>query len=123
MSHKIKLNVETFTPGDLSLQPIAAMRAYELSIASCRACRFVDLKALSYGAIFLATCNAILLLRDVKLAKYMFTSQFAYIFLTYQTFVTNLHLLGAELRSKLQEKLHRATGPLIKVPNANVHNY
>ena len=40
----------------------------------------------------------------------MFPSQFANIFLTYQTFVTNLHLLRAELRCKLQEKLHRVTG-------------
>ena len=40
----------------------------------------------------------------------MFPSQFANIFLTYQTFVTNLHLV--ELRCKLQEKLHRVTGPL-----------
>ena len=44
--------------------------------------------------------------------KYKFPSQFANIFLTYQTFVTNLHLLRVELRCKLQEKLHRVTGPL-----------
>ena len=31
-----------------------------------------DLKALSHGAIFLATCNAILLLVDVKLANARF---------------------------------------------------
>ena len=37
----------------------------------------------------------------------MFPSQFANVFLTYQTFVTNLHLLRVELRCKLQEKLHR----------------
>ena len=42
----------------------------------------------------------------------MFPLQFANIFLTYQTFVTNLHLLRVELRCKLQEKLHRVTGPL-----------
>ena len=41
----------------------------------------------------------------------MFPSQFANVFLTYQTFVTNLHLLGVELHCKLQEKLHRVTGP------------
>ena len=40
------------------------------------------------------------------------TLQFANIFLTYQTFVTNLHLLRAELRCKLPGKLHRVTGPL-----------
>ena len=44
----------------------------------------------------------------------MFPSQFANKFLTYQTFVTNLHLLRVELRCKLQEKLHRVTGPLKK---------
>ena len=47
--------------------------------------------------------------------KYMFPSQFANIFLTCQTFVTNLHLLRVELRCKLQEKLHRVTGPLVPV--------
>ena len=52
------------------------------------------LKAVSHGAIFLATCNPIVL------------------FLTHQTFVKNLHLLRVELRCKLQEKLHRVTGPL-----------
>ena len=44
----------------------------------------------------------------------MFPLQFANIFLTYQTFVTNLHLLRVELRCKLQEKLHRVTGPLVE---------
>ena len=44
----------------------------------------------------------------------MLPSQFANIFLTYQTFVTNLHLLRVELRCKLEEKLHRLTGPLIQ---------
>ena len=56
----------------------------------------------------LATCNAILLLGDVKLENTSFI-KFADIFLTYQTFVTNLS--RAELRCKLQEKLHRVTGP------------
>ena len=37
----------------------------------------------------------------------MFPSQFANIFLTYQTFVTNSHILRVELRCKLQGKLHR----------------
>ena len=40
------------------------------------------LKALSHGAIFLATCNAVLLLSDVKIDKYRFPSQFPNIFLT-----------------------------------------
>ena len=44
----------------------------------------------------------------------MFSSQFAKVFMTYQTFVTNLHLLRVELRCKLQvqEKLHCVTGPI-----------
>ena len=42
----------------------------------------------------------------------MFPSQLANKFLTYQTFVTNLHPLRVGLRCKLQEKLHRVTGPL-----------
>ena len=62
---------------------------------------------------FLPTCNAILLLHGgCKIGKYTFPSQFANIFLTYQTFVTNLHLLRVELRCKLPGKLHRVTGPL-----------
>ena len=44
----------------------------------------------------------------------MFPSQLANKFLTYQTFVTNLHPLRVELRCKLQEKLHRVTGPLLE---------
>ena len=54
-------------------------------------------------------CNSTL--GRCKIGKYKFPSQFANIFLTYQTFVTNLHLLRVELRCKLQEKLHRVTGP------------
>ena len=41
---------------------------------------------------------------------------------TYQTFVTNLLLLGVELRCKLQENLYRVTGPL-KVAPYFVHGY
>ena len=67
----------------------------------------------AHGAIFLATCNAILLLvYRCKIGKYTFPPQFANILLTYQTFVTNLHLLRVELRCKLPGKLHRVTGPL-----------
>ena len=73
----------------------------------------VLIKALSNGAIFLATCNAILLLVDVKLENICtFPSQFANIFLTYQTFVTKLHFVKVELRCNLPGKLHRVTGPL-----------
>ena len=49
-----------------------------------------------------------------KIGKYTFPSQFANIFLTYQTFVTNLHLLRVELRCKLPGKLHRVTGPKVR---------
>ena len=71
------------------------------------------LKVLSHGAIFLATCNAILLLVDEKLANTRFHhSLLINVFLTYQTFVTNLHLLRVELRCKLRGNLHRVTGPL-----------
>ena len=73
----------------------------------------VLIKTLSHGAIFLPTCNTILLLVDVKLANICtFPSQFANIFLTYQNFVTNLHFVRVELRCKLPGKLHRVTGPL-----------
>ena len=41
-----------------------------------------------------------------------FFLQLATLFLTYQTFVTNLHLLRVELRCKMPGKLHRMTGPL-----------
>ena len=44
----------------------------------------------------------------------MFPSLSPNIFLTFQTFVTNLHRLRVELRCKLQEKLHRVTGPLVR---------
>ena len=48
-----------------------------------------------------------------KIGKYTFPSQFANIALTYQTFVTNLHIFRLELRSKLAGKLHgRVTGLL-----------
>ena len=47
-----------------------------------------------------------------KIGKYTFPSKFSNIFLTYQTFVSNLHLLRVELRCKLPGKLRRVTGPL-----------
>ena len=62
--------------------------------SSCKYFQPKRFKALSHDAIFLATCNAILLLHGrCKIGKYMFPSQFANTFLTYQTFVSNLHLL------------------------------
>ena len=69
---------------------------------------------MSHGAIFLATCNTILLLRDVNLAntrlRYILLM---YSFFTYQTVFTNSHLLSVELRCELHEKLHRVTWPLL----------
>ena len=44
-----------------------------------------------------------------EIGKYTFPAQFAN---TYQTFVSNLHLLRVELRCKLPAELHRVTGPL-----------
>ena len=56
-------------------------------------------------------CNSTL--ERCEIGKYMFPLQLANRFLTYQTFVTNLHPLRVELRCKLQENLHRVTGPLL----------
>ena len=47
-------------------------------------------------------CNSTL--GRCKIGKYKFPSHFANISFTYQTFVTNLHLLRVELHSKLQER-------------------
>ena len=58
-------------------------------------------------------CNSTL--GRCKIGKYKFPSKFADIFLTYQTFITNLHLLRVELHCKLQEKLHLVTGPEVRV--------
>jgi hypothetical protein len=69
-----------------------------------------------HGAIFLATCNAILLLRDVKLPNtslhytpLMFSQHIENSSLTSPI---NTHLSRVELHCKLQEKLHRVTWPL-----------
>ena len=59
------------------------------------------LKALSHSAIFLASFNADLLLGDT----YFHNNLQIVIFLTYQTFVTNLHLLRVELLWMLQGEL------------------
>ena len=40
-----------------------------------------------------------------KIGRYMFPSQFANIFLTYQTIVTNLHLLRVELQLQGARKI------------------
>ena len=56
---------------------------------------------LTHSAIFPATCNAkYSTLGRCKIGKLMFQSQFGNMFLAYQTFVTNLHLLRVELRCK-----------------------
>ena len=60
---------------------------------------------------YVETCNTILLLGDVKSGNW----QLANIFLIYQTFITNLHLLRVELRCKLQEKLHCACDRVFRI--------
>ena len=45
------------------------MHSITLGRSACLVADHLGIKALSHGAIFLATCNAILLLRDVKLAN------------------------------------------------------
>jgi hypothetical protein len=69
---------------------------------------------MSHGAIFLATCNAILLLRDVKIS----VKNFRYVEKTSaecneDSYFAILHLSRVELHCKLQEKLHRVTWPLV----------
>ena len=71
------------------------------------------LKAMSHGAIFLATCNAILLLRDVKLPN----TSLHYTALMFSQHIEKSSLISlinisharVELHCKLQEKLHRVT--------------
>ena len=69
------------------------------------------IKALLHGAIFLATCNAILVLVDVKLANTRFHhAQFANVFLHIKH--SALICMAVGLRCTLPGKLHRVTGPL-----------
>ena len=89
--------------GDVGL---AGLKGYRGSQVRTVVERFFDLfrdkvKALSHGAIFLATCNAILLLGDVQLANTCFHHSLP-IYSSYQTFVTNLHLLSLKSRTALQ---------------------
>ena len=75
-----------------------------LSIHVLRPCHTVQFFLQLATLFYLGRC---------KIGKYTFPSQFANIFLTYQTFVTiNLHLLRVKLRCKLSGILHRVTGPL-----------
>ena len=66
--------------------------------------KYVD-KVLSHVAILLATCNAILLLKDVKLENTRLHCILPMPSFIYQTFSINQHLLTVEVRRKLQEKL------------------
>jgi hypothetical protein len=67
-----------------------------------------------HDAIFLATCNAILLFRDVKLPN----TSLHYTPLMFSQHIENssqISLINSsqeELHCKLQEKLHRVTWPL-----------
>jgi hypothetical protein len=69
-----------------------------------------------HGAIFLATCNAILLLRDVKFPN----TSLHYTPLMFSQHIENSSLIllinisqEQNLHCKLQEKLYRVTWPLI----------
>ena len=74
-----------------------------------------------YGAIFLGTCNAILLLRDLKLpnTSLHYTSQ-ALIFsqhIEHSSLASPINISQArvELHCKLHEKLHHLTLPLVRI--------
>ena len=53
-------------------------------------------------------CNSTL--ERCKIGKYKSQSQFANIFLSYQT-LSQIYILRVEMHCKLQEKLHHVTGP------------
>jgi hypothetical protein len=65
------------------------------------------------------SCNAILLLRDVNLAN----TRLRYILLMYYSHIKQSSLINisisVELRCKLNEKLHRVTGPLLSKSHSN----
>ncbi len=67
---------------------------------------------MSHGEIFLATCDAVPLLRDVNLAN----TRLHYILLMYSSHIKESSLINisltVELRCKLHEKLYRVIGPL-----------
>jgi hypothetical protein len=76
---------------------------------------WASIKAMSHGAIFLATCNAILLLRDVNVAN----TRLHYILLMCsphikQSSLINNSYISVELHCKLQEKFPRVTGRLVR---------
>ena len=75
------------------------------SVASCQQpCWQVDHTNLlrpCHTVQFFLQCNSTLGKR--KTGKYMFPSQFADTFLTYQTFVTNLHLLRVQMRTSCKK--------------------
>ena len=70
---------------------------------------YFPLKALSHGAIFLATCDQIVLLGDVKLAN----TSFHHRLLIYFNIPNICHKFTSLQRIALQEKLHRVTRPLL----------
>ena len=69
-----------------------------------------------YSAIFLATCNAILLLRDVKLpnTSLHYTSLMFSQHIEHSPLASPINISQArvELHCKSQEKLHRVTLPI-----------
>ena len=61
-----------------------------------------------HGAIFLATCNAILLLRDSTVKNFRYVEKTS-AECNEDSYLVILHLSRVELHCKLQEKLHRVT--------------
>ena len=70
-------------------------------------------KTLTHGAIFLATCNAILRFKRCKFVKNVWYVKNILANSDGNMYFPILHLPRVELRCKLQEKLHRVTGPLL----------
>ena len=69
------------------------------------------LKALSPSAIFFATCNAVLFLRHVNFVTNVWYVKHILANCDGNLYLPILHLPRVELHCKLQEKLHRVTGP------------
>ena len=64
---------------------------------------YFDCKALSHGTIFLATCNAILLLVDVKLAN----TRFHHSLLIYSQHIKYLSLICISYKSRIALQVAR----------------
>ena len=76
------------------------------------------LKVLSHGAIFSCNLQRNSTLGRCKNGKYMLPSQVANIFLTFQTFVTNLHLL---IKSRIASLVAGKIAPCDRALMGNVN--